>query len=197
MDLCMYYASTNRHVLSHSQILEGSATVVVGLAAFFSMLNSWCQVSHTLILWCSSPSRLPCYCQISDPGRTCLRNLAQKWVSDKPIMSRSWCFRQEYDNSSVGEEEHFEMRHFWAAVLDWQVWLHILIYMSIIAPCKSSSNWVHCVGSEPLFQYMELPCSFRKFVEFLTFWHLWHPLWRTIINAWVSTKSTYAGTHVM
>ncbi|KIM36238.1 hypothetical protein M413DRAFT_31834 [Hebeloma cylindrosporum] len=32
------------------------------------------------------------------------------------------------------EEEHFEMRHLWAAVCDWQVWLHILIYMSIIAP---------------------------------------------------------------
>lgn len=27
----------------------------------------------------------------------------------------------EYDNSSVGEEEHFEPRHFWAAVTDWQV----------------------------------------------------------------------------
>lgn len=44
---------------------------------------------------------------------------------------------REYDNSSVGEEEHFEMRHFWAAVCDWQVWLHILIYMSIIAPRTS------------------------------------------------------------
>lgn len=27
----------------------------------------------------------------------------------------------EYDNSSVGEEEHFEMRHFMAALTDWQV----------------------------------------------------------------------------
>jgi hypothetical protein len=61
----------------------------------------------------------------------------------------------EYDNSSVGEEEHFEMRHLVQALLDWQVamfcatsqgvvlinsqvWLHILIYMSIIGPCKDS-----------------------------------------------------------
>ncbi|KXN86764.1 hypothetical protein AN958_09624 [Leucoagaricus sp. SymC.cos] len=43
-------------------------------------------------------------------------------------------WRKKYDNSSVGEEEHFEMRHFKAAVSDWQVWLHILIYMSVIAP---------------------------------------------------------------
>lgn len=43
-------------------------------------------------------------------------------------------WKKKYDNSSVGEEEHFEMRHFWSAVGDWQVWFHILIYMSIIAP---------------------------------------------------------------
>ena len=42
----------------------------------------------------------------------------------------------EYDNSSVGEEEHFEVRHIWETLLDWQVWLHILVYMSIIAPRK-------------------------------------------------------------
>ncbi|KAF7315948.1 MFS general substrate transporter [Mycena indigotica] len=43
-------------------------------------------------------------------------------------------WRKKYDNSSVGEEEHFEWRHLWQAVSDWQVWLHILIYMSIIGP---------------------------------------------------------------
>ncbi|KAF8994036.1 MFS general substrate transporter [Cyathus striatus] len=43
-------------------------------------------------------------------------------------------WRKKYDNSSVGEEEHFEMRHMWAALTDWQVWLHILIYMSIVGP---------------------------------------------------------------
>lgn len=43
-------------------------------------------------------------------------------------------WRKKYDNSSVGEEEHFEMRHLWSALSDWQVWLHILIYMSVVAP---------------------------------------------------------------
>ncbi len=32
------------------------------------------------------------------------------------------------------------MRHIWETLLDWQVWLHILVYMSIIAPCKFTSN---------------------------------------------------------
>lgn len=41
----------------------------------------------------------------------------------------------EYDNSSVGEEEHFEMAHLVQAITDWQLWLHILIYMSIVGPC--------------------------------------------------------------
>ncbi|KAJ6625864.1 hypothetical protein B0H10DRAFT_2001105 [Mycena sp. CBHHK59/15] len=43
-------------------------------------------------------------------------------------------WRKKYDNSSVGEEEHFEMRHLVQALTDWQVWLHILIYMSIMGP---------------------------------------------------------------
>ncbi|KAI0073057.1 MFS general substrate transporter [Panus rudis PR-1116 ss-1] len=43
-------------------------------------------------------------------------------------------WRKKYDNSSVGEEEHFAMRHLWSSFLDWQTWLHILIYMSIIGP---------------------------------------------------------------
>ncbi|KAJ7497702.1 MFS general substrate transporter [Mycena latifolia] len=41
-------------------------------------------------------------------------------------------WRKKYDNSSVGEEEHFEMRHLVEALTDWQVWIHMIIYMSII-----------------------------------------------------------------
>ncbi|KAG1728768.1 MFS general substrate transporter [Suillus lakei] len=43
-------------------------------------------------------------------------------------------WRKKYDNSSVGEEERFATRHVWAAFRDWQIWLHILIYMSIAGP---------------------------------------------------------------
>ncbi|KAI0922612.1 hypothetical protein AcW1_002787 [Taiwanofungus camphoratus] len=43
-------------------------------------------------------------------------------------------WKKKYDNSSVGEEEHFEPRHLWAAFSDWQVWLQIVVYFSIITP---------------------------------------------------------------
>lgn len=36
---------------------------------------------------------------------------------------------EEYDNSSVGEEEHMEWRHVREAILDWQVWLLAIINM--------------------------------------------------------------------
>ncbi|KZT63416.1 MFS general substrate transporter [Daedalea quercina L-15889] len=41
---------------------------------------------------------------------------------------------KKYDNSSVGEEEHFEMRHLVDALCDWQVWLQVLMFMTIVAP---------------------------------------------------------------
>ncbi|KAJ6477042.1 MFS general substrate transporter [Mycena sanguinolenta] len=41
-------------------------------------------------------------------------------------------FKKKYDNSSVGEEEHFETRHVVQALTDWQVWLHMLILMAAI-----------------------------------------------------------------
>ena len=43
----------------------------------------------------------------------------------------------EYDNSTVGEEEDFAIRHVIAAFTDWQVYLHLLVYMSIIGPRAS------------------------------------------------------------
>lgn len=80
-------------------ILEGIATVAVGIIAFFVLVD------------------FPATATFLTPEE------------------RSFIvFKKKYDHSSVGEEEHFEMRHLWAAVCDWQVWLHILIYMSIIAP---------------------------------------------------------------
>ncbi|KAH9945336.1 MFS general substrate transporter [Epithele typhae] len=53
------------------------------------------------------------------------------------LEERAWVVhRKKYDNSSVGEEEHFEYRHIRETLLDWQIWLHILLYMSIVAPGK-------------------------------------------------------------
>ncbi|KAJ8454955.1 hypothetical protein ONZ51_g12724 [Trametes cubensis] len=80
-------------------IIEGLATIVVGVVAFFVLVD----FPHTA---------------------TFLTPEERAYV----------VHRKKYDNSTVGEEEHFEIRHIWEALLDWQVWLHILIYMSIITP---------------------------------------------------------------
>ncbi|KAF5328441.1 hypothetical protein D9619_013250 [Psilocybe cf. subviscida] len=80
-------------------ILEGMATVLVGLLAFLVMVD------------------FPATASFLTPEE-------RSFIVHK----------KKYDNSSVGEEEHFSSRHFWAAVTDWQVWIHILVYMSVIAP---------------------------------------------------------------
>ncbi|KAF8632835.1 hypothetical protein AX15_001665 [Amanita polypyramis BW_CC] len=80
-------------------ILEGMATILVGFAALFILVD------------------LPETAGFLTPEE-------RAFVIHK----------KKFDNSSVGEEEHFEMRHFWAAALDWQVWLHVLIYLSIATP---------------------------------------------------------------
>ncbi|KAF8884550.1 MFS general substrate transporter [Gymnopilus junonius] len=80
-------------------ILEGIATVIVGILAAFILVD------------------FPSTAKFLTPEE-------RAYIVHK----------KKYDNSSVGEEEHFEMRHLWAAMTDWQVWLQILIYMSIIGP---------------------------------------------------------------
>ncbi|KAF8965756.1 MFS general substrate transporter [Flammula alnicola] len=80
-------------------ILEGIATVIVGLIAFLVLVD------------------FPATATFLTPEE-------RAFVVHK----------KKYDNSSVGEEEHFALRHFWAALTDWQIYLHILVYMSVIAP---------------------------------------------------------------
>ncbi|OCH84458.1 MFS general substrate transporter [Obba rivulosa] len=80
-------------------ILEGIATVIVGVIAFFVLVD------------------FPATAAFLTPEE-------RAYV----------IWRKKYDNSSVGEEENFETRHLWAAFTDWQVWLQILVYMSVITP---------------------------------------------------------------
>ncbi|KAF9523178.1 MFS general substrate transporter [Crepidotus variabilis] len=80
-------------------ILEGVATVTVGLVSFFVLVDY--------------PS-----------SATFLTEEEKAFVIHK----------KKYDNSSVGEEEHFEFRHISAAAMDWQLWTHILLYFSIMGP---------------------------------------------------------------
>ncbi|KAK0185190.1 MFS general substrate transporter [Armillaria mellea] len=80
-------------------IIEGSATVAVGLLSFFIMVDF--------------PT-------------------TAKFLTPEERAFVVW--KKKYENSSVGEEEHFSVQHIIQALTDWQVFLHILIYMSIIGP---------------------------------------------------------------
>ncbi|KAI0692599.1 MFS general substrate transporter [Cerioporus squamosus] len=80
-------------------IIEGMATVVVGIVAFFVLVD------------------------FPDTARFLT-----------PEERAFVVHRKKYDRSSVGEDEHFAVRHVWAALTDWQVWLLSLINMSVIAP---------------------------------------------------------------
>ncbi|KAJ3848506.1 major facilitator superfamily domain-containing protein [Lentinula lateritia] len=89
-------------------ILEGIITVAVGLIAFIVLVD------------------FPATAKFLTPEE-------QAFV----IWKKSTNFTNsysEYDNSSVGEEEKFEVKHIYQAFTDWQVWIHILIYMSLIGP---------------------------------------------------------------
>ncbi|KAK7033226.1 major facilitator superfamily domain-containing protein [Favolaschia claudopus] len=103
-------------------ILEGIATVAVGLVAFLILVD------------------FPATATFLTPEE------------------RSYIvFRKKYDNSSVGEEEHFAMRHLIAALTDWQVWLHILIYMSIIGPLYGITLFLPFGHNVPISQLLTVP----------------------------------------
>ncbi|KAF7357748.1 hypothetical protein MVEN_00820700 [Mycena venus] len=83
-------------------ILEGIATVVVGIVAFFVLVD------------------FPATANFLTPEQ-------RAYV----------VWRKKYDNSSVGEEENFEVRHLVEALTDWQVWVHMFNYMAIITNRKT------------------------------------------------------------
>ena len=70
-----------------------------------------------------------------------------------------------YEMNSIGEEEHFEARHIVMAVTDWQLWLHILLAWSIVAPSKSrflSSSGRRLIN---MAQFTGFPSSCRRSSE--------------------------------
>ncbi|KAM5545391.1 hypothetical protein V8D89_001004 [Ganoderma adspersum] len=86
---------------------------------------------------------------------------------------RAWIVhRKKYDNSSVGEEEHFEVRHIWETLLDWQVWLHILVYMSIIAPLYGISLFLPFGFSTAISQLLTVP-PYVFATGTLLWWAVW------------------------
>ena len=118
-------------------------TVVVGVVAFFGRWSSGILqelVAEGLTVALSS-RRLAGYCAFSDTGGARICHPAQEFVlfpsPRPPEYVQLTPHSIEFDNSTVGEDEHFELRHVWEAISDWQVWLLSLINMSIITPGAS------------------------------------------------------------
>ncbi|KAH7921931.1 MFS general substrate transporter [Leucogyrophana mollusca] len=76
-----------------------------------------------------------------------------------------------YDNSSVGEEENFATRHVWAAFADWQVWMHILVYMSIVAPLYGITLFLPFGYDTPISQLLTVPPYVVATIVLLVFAH--------------------------
>ncbi|KAH9914901.1 MFS general substrate transporter [Epithele typhae] len=118
-------------------IIEGLLTVVVGLVAFFVVVD------------------FPQTAEFLTPEE------------------RAWVIhRKKYDNSSVGEEEHFEVRHIWETLLDWQVWIHIPIYWSIVAPLYGISLFLPFGFSTTISQLLTVPPYVVATVTLLV-WSVW------------------------
>ncbi|KAL5478625.1 hypothetical protein ACEPAI_2810 [Sanghuangporus weigelae] len=106
-------------------ILEGIATVAVGIVAFFVLVDFSVTASFLT-----------------------------------PEERAYVIHRKKYDNSrGFGEAEEFVLRYVWAAFKDWQVWLHILVYMSIVGPLYSISLFLPFGYSVPITQLLTVPPS--------------------------------------
>ncbi|KAL5497685.1 hypothetical protein ACEPAH_2616 [Sanghuangporus vaninii] len=70
-----------------------------------------------------------------------------------------------------GEAEEFASRYVWAAFKDWQVWLHILVYMSIVGPLYSISLFLPFGYSVPITQLLTVPPYIFACIVLLVFVH--------------------------
>jgi len=70
--------------------------------------------------------------QIPYPRRVFLRYMEEECVPNIVIHELWFYLCVEYDNSSVGEEEHFERRHLISAITDWQVSRDFVFPMPLI-----------------------------------------------------------------
>ncbi|KAG0692281.1 MFS general substrate transporter [Suillus ampliporus] len=85
-------------------------------------------------------------------------------------------WKKKYDNSSVGEEQGFAARHIWAAFGDWQVWLQILVAISIIGPLSGITLFlptiIHSFGYNiPISQLLTVPPYVAATITLFVFAH--------------------------
>lgn len=122
-------------------MLEGLATIVVAIIAFFVLVD------------------------LPDTA---------KFLTPEERAFVVW--RKKYDNSSVGEEEKFAARHVWAAFRDWQVWLHIPVYVSIVGPLYGITLFLPTIinsfgYSTPVSQLLTVPPYIAATFTLLAFAH--------------------------
>ncbi|OJA07533.1 hypothetical protein AZE42_09420, partial [Rhizopogon vesiculosus] len=77
----------------------------------------------------------------------------------------------EYDISSVGEEEKFAVRYVWAAFADWQVWILILINLSMLVPLTGITLFLPFGYSTPISQLLTIPPYATAAIVLLFFAH--------------------------
>ncbi|KAG0692234.1 MFS general substrate transporter [Suillus ampliporus] len=80
-------------------------------------------------------------------------------------------WKKKYDNSSVGEEEGFAARHVWAAFGDWQVWLHILVGISIVGPLYGITLFLPFGYDTPISQLLTIPPYVAATITLFVFAH--------------------------
>ncbi|KAE9396024.1 MFS general substrate transporter [Gymnopus androsaceus JB14] len=122
-------------------IIEGVATVAVGLFAFLVLVD------------------FPVTAKFLTPEE---RSFVV-WTKSKLLtFIRAFSYNiPEYDNSSVGEEEHFQAKHIYQAFTDWQIWIHIPIYMSLIVPLYGITLFLPFGEfSDPVSQLLTIPPYF-------------------------------------
>ncbi|KAH9919551.1 MFS general substrate transporter [Fomitopsis serialis] len=115
-------------------ILEGISTAIVGAAAFFG----------TKIYNCPR-TEIDIHLVLVDFPDTAA------FLTEEERAFIIWT--KKYDNSSVGEEEHFEVRHVIAALRDWQIWLHIILYWAICAPLNGITLFLPSIINANRFGY--------------------------------------------
>jgi len=84
--------------------------------------------------------------------------------------------RKKYDSSSVGEAEAFQLKYMFAAFMDWQIWLHILVYMSLVGPLYGISLFLPSIINGFGFsaintQLLTVPCYVCATILLLFFAH--------------------------
>jgi len=106
-------------------------TVLVGVVAYFVMVDS-------------------------PASATFLTADEKRFVVDA---QREWCLHcyrlalnlmrsTGQDSPSQGEEEHFEMRHLWAAISDWQVYLFGVVSLGFVTPRMSPLCLTWCFSNK-------------------------------------------------